>query len=166
MIIYHPVFDTNHGMFRLLRMLEAAPSKSLRWDTYRILDLYYLFPHLLGTARLPRALTSAKQRYGKLDARYSRVPAPRVFIQQLAGLHELVARSLIGKGLIAADAFEKNILQRTGTALPGSLTEAFDQADDKLLVELLATQVAAIPLNGPHGLKDRTGLLEHRYDAV
>lgn len=125
-----------------------------------------MFPHLIGNARLPRALTSAKQRYGKIDARYSQVPAPRVFIQQLVGLHEIVARSLIGKDFLAADAFEKNVLQRTGKTLPATLAEAFKHADDKSFVELLATQVSAIPLNGPNGLKDRTGLLEYRYDAV
>ena len=166
MLIYHPVFDTNHSMFRMLRLLEATPGKSLRWDAFRILDFYYLFPHLLGSARLPRGLTAAKQRYGKMDARYNKVPSPRVFIQQLAGLHELVARSLVGKGFLAADAFGKNTLRRTETPLPPSLTEAFIGGDDQALVDLLATKMAAIPLNGPDGLKDRTGLLEYRYDAV
>ena len=166
MLIYHPVFDTNHGMFRMLSLLEATSSKSLRWDAFRILDLYYLFPHLLGAARLPRALSGAKPHYGKMDARYNKVPAPRVFIQQLVGLHEIVARSLIGKDFLAAGAFERNLLQRTEKILPAALIEAFQQADDRALVELLATQVGTIPLNGPNGLKDRTGLLEHRYDAV
>ena len=39
-------------------------------------------------------------------------------------------------------------------------------ADDAALIEMLAVEMAAIPLTGGNGLKDRTGLLEHRYDAA
>jgi hypothetical protein len=45
MLSYHGAFDLNHSIYRMLRLVEHHPQKSLAWDTFRILDYYYLFPH-------------------------------------------------------------------------------------------------------------------------
>ncbi len=166
MLIYHPAYDINHGMFRMLRLLEVNSEHRMKWDTFRILDLYYLFPHLLADVRLS-GLTTQKRRFGKQGSKYTRVPTPRIFIQQMVGFHELVARSLIGKGFLNGRSFEERSLQRTDQPLPIELRAAFKGAvDDQDLIELLAVKLAAIPLSGPRGLKSRTGLLEFRYDAT
>lgn len=167
MLVYHPAFDLNHGMFRLLRLLEVNPNRQLKWDAYRILDFYYLFPDLLVDARLPRNMTSRKKFYSKLGSKYSRVPSPRMFIQQMNGIHETVGRSLAGKGFLEPAAFDERNLVRTDTPIPPALSNAIEAAhNDEELVSMLGVEMAALPLTGPNGLKDRTGLLEHRYDAV
>ena len=167
MLIYHPVYDTNHGMFRLLRLLEANPERQLKWDTYRILDLYYLFPHLLEDVRFPRAMMKWKRAFTASGSKYTRVPSPRSFIQQLEGIHESVARSLAAKGFIEPAEFDEKLLVRTEQEIPSELAESMAGASqDQKLVEMLAIEMAAIPLSGTGGLKERTGLLEHRYDAV
>lgn len=167
MLIYHAAYDINHGIFRMLRLLENSPERNLKWDTFRILDLYYLFPHLIGKARLPRNLLRKKNMFKKQNTQYNNIPTPKIFIQQTQGLHEIIARSLIGKGFLDASAFEHKLLQRTSQHLPDILLQSFAEAtDDQSLVEFLAIDLAAIPLLGTQGLKERTGLLEHRYDAV
>jgi hypothetical protein len=167
MLVYHPAYDLNHGMFRMLRLLESNPAHALRWDMFRILDLYYLFPHLLDDALLPRTMTKRKRELAKLGSKYTRVPTPRIFIQQLLGIHESVARSLIGKGFIDAERFEEKLIQRTPKPVPSDLQATFDAAsDDRELVTMLAVELAAISLSGSGGVKERTGLLEHRYDAI
>ena len=167
MLIYHPVYDTNHGMFRLLRLLEANPDRQLKWDTYRILDLYYLFPHLLEDVRFPRAMMKWKRAFTTSGSKYTRVPNPRSFIQQLEGIHESVARSLAAKGFVEPAEFDEKLLVRTEREIPSELAESMAGASqDQKLVEMLAIEMAAIPLFGTGGLKERTGLLEHRYDAV
>jgi hypothetical protein len=166
MLIYHPVYDTNHGMFRLLRLLEANPDHRLKWDTYRILDLYYLFPHLLEDVRFPRPMMKWKRAFSALGSKYTRVPSPRSFIQQLEGVHESVARSLAAKGFIEPADFDEKLLVRTEQEIPAELIESMAGASqDHDLVKMLAIEMAAIPLLGNGGLKERTGLLEHRYDA-
>ena len=77
MLVYHPAFDMNQGMFRMLRLLKPNPKHSLAWDTFRILDFYYLFPHLLADVPLTRAMVKRKREFAKLGSKYSRVPAPR-----------------------------------------------------------------------------------------
>jgi hypothetical protein len=167
MLIYHPVYDLSHGMFRMLRLLEIKSDHELKWDTYRILDLYYLFPHLLVDARLPQAMTKRKREFSKLASMYTRVPSPRMFIQQMRGIHESVGRSLAAKGFIEPSEYDSGILRRTDAPIPAELADSFANAtDDKTLVEMLANELAVIPLSGANGLKERTGLLEHRYDAA
>jgi hypothetical protein len=154
-------------MFRMLRLLEANPERQMKWDTFRILDLDYLFPHLLEAARLPRAMSRRKQEFGKLGSKYTRVPTPRMFIQQLRGIHESIARSLAAKGFIEPVEFDEGLLVRTKREIPQDLVQMFaEAADDAGLVEMLAVEMAAISLTGGNGLRDRTGLLEHRYDAA
>lgn len=167
MLVYHPAFDLSHGMFRMLRLLEANPERQMKWDTFRILDLYYLFPHLLEAARLPRNMTKRKRDFGKLGSKYTHVPTPRIFIQQLRGIHELIARSLAAKGFIEPAEFDEGVLVRTERTIPPELLRMIsDAVDDEGLIHMLAVDIAALPLTGINGLKDRTGLLEHRYDAA
>lgn len=167
MLVYHPAFDMNHGMFRMLRLLESNPEHRLHWDTFRILDLYYLFPHLLADATLPRPLTARKKAFAGTASAYSYVPSPKMFIQQMRGIHEIVARSLAAKGLLEPAELDASVLARTEVAIPAALATSFAGAEaDKALVALLATEIAAIPLNGSNGLKQRTRLLEYRYDPA
>lgn len=167
MLIYHPAYDANHGMFRMLRLLTVNPDQAMKWDSFRILDIYYLFPHLLLDARLPPKLTKAKKAAAAGSAKYNHAPSPKIFIQQIAGLHESIAMSLASKGFISESAFKAGLLQRTSKSLPVTVEAAFDDAaDDDALVRLLAVDLAALPLSGQNGLKERTGLLEHYYDPV
>lgn len=150
----------------MLRVLEYAPKHRMEWDKFRIIDLFYLFPHLLAGATLPRALTARKNAYGKTASPYNRVPAPKALIQQMAPLHANIARSLAAKGFLSPNDLSRGTLSRTEKGVPVELSKAFAAAEaDEPLVRMLAEEVAVIPLNGAGGLKERTGLLEHRYDA-
>lgn len=167
MLIYHPAYDVNHGMFRMLRLLDSNPAQEMQWDTYRILDFYYLFPHLLVSARLPQSMSARKKAFGRLGSAYTRIPSPRQFLRQLEGIHETIARSLAAKGFVEASKLNARLLSRTELPLPASISQSFSDAlSDQLLVNLLAVDLAEIPLTGENGLKRRTGLLEHRYDAA
>lgn len=167
MLIYHPVYDVNHGMFRLLRLLNASPSESLEWDAYRIVDFYYVFPHLLAEVSWPRAFNGQKKKYKGSASSYTRIPSPKVFIRQLRGVHETIVRSLASKGYLEPIGDVPMTLKRTEQEIPEQLVRAFARADqDEDLVELLAVNIASIPLAGKDGLKARTRLLEHRYEAL
>jgi hypothetical protein len=148
-------------------MLELNPDHAFELDKYRILDFYYLFPHLLGSITLPSKMIGRKKKFGKTASPYNRVPNPKGLIQQLRGLHFEIARSAAAKGLIEPADLDAERLVRTDVPLPEflSVTIASDDGDHEL-AEMLAVDMAEIALNGPNGLKARTGLLEHRYDAI
>ncbi len=168
MLIYHPAQDLNHGMFRLLNVMEASPIKAMPFDMFRILDLYYLFPYLLVKARLPRTLTSKKKRYENFESKYSNVPSPHLFIQQIRGIHEIIARSLSSKGFLDPSALENATISRTDQPLPSGIRTLIESQaeEERELVRMLAEDLTQLPLLGPDGLKARTGLLEFRYDPA
>lgn len=166
MLIYHPALDVNHCIFRMLRLLRLRPDRTIRWDAHRIIDMYYLFPYLLGDARLPQNLTKLKREFAAAPSRYNPAPSPKLFIHRMSGILEGAALSLANKGFVELDAFRSGWLTLTEKEIPKKLTDAFDAATaDAKLVAFLAIEVAAIPLGSKGGLKERTGLLEYYYDA-
>ena len=167
MLTYHPAFDLNHGMYRMLRLLHVIPEKQINWDSYRILDFYYLFPHLLDKVRLPQNLTKKKKQFVRLRSPYTHVPSPKQFLFQMEGIHEAISRALATRDFISMPQLDERIVARTARPLPDALLDSFELAEsDRDLVDLLGKDLGVLPLSGQNGLKQRTGLLEHRYDAA
>ncbi len=166
MLIYHPAFDINHARLRIIELVEYAGRKDIAFDLLRILDFYLLFPHLLADVRLSRGMTRIKRDLAARRNKYNDVPSPKTLIRQMEGIHEAAIRALETSGLVEVPNEQLLTIRRTGTPLPSKLIQIFaEQPDEERdLVKLLTTEVIQIPLNGPDGLKARTGLLEYRYD--
>ena len=166
MLVYHAAVDMNHARFRLIYLLELHLNHRLAFDLLRILDFYFLFPHLLGNVRLARNMTRQKRQFAERASKHNRVPSPKLLIRQMQGIHETAVRALMADGLVAAEPFELQIVERSAKPVPDGLRKVFESQPEaeRSLASFLATELAKIPLNGPDGLKARTGLLEHRYD--
>lgn len=165
MLVYHPAFDVYHGLFRALLLLESTPGKSMPTDTLRIIDLYFVFPYLLAELDFPRGAGAKGRKLAGTRSRFNTLPSPRVFLGQVKGLHMLIAAALAGRSLVSADALEDGIVARTATSIPeGLLGQA--TAEDIELAQYLGTNIATVPLLGKRGLKDRSGLMEFRYDPA
>jgi hypothetical protein len=166
MLVYHAALDINHARFRLLYILELHPEHRLVFDLLRVLDFYFLFPHLLGSVTLAQNMIRQKRTFAKRSSKHNRVPSPKLLIRQMQGIHETAIRALMADGLVLPEPFELQIVQRSTTQVPPALEEVFasQPEEERALASFLATELATMPLNGPTGLKARTGLLEHRYD--
>lgn len=80
----------------------------------------------------------------------------------------MALRSLVARGLIEADAFQRGYVVRTDEPLPPELSNAVisrNQASPQLL-DLVSSDLASLPLHGKGGLKERANLQDTRYDAV
>lgn len=168
MLSYHGAFDLNHSIYRMLRLLEHHPEKSLAWDTFRILDYYCLFPHELKKLDWPRSIQKFKARFSYAETKYNKISNRRHLFHQLELIEDISARSLASKGFIDADALLRGTLSRTDKSLPADLETVIQRNDDAedALVTFLAQNLSQVPLFGEKGLKARSGLLEHRYDAA
>jgi hypothetical protein len=166
MLVYHAAFDINHARFRALYLLELHPAHRMQFDLLRILDFYFLFPHLLGHVQLARNMTRQKRQFAERASKHNRVPSPKLLIRQMQGIHETAVRALMADGLVLAEPFEFQIVERSEKPIPDALLKVFKSQpqEEQALGNFLATEVAKIPLNGSDGLKARTELLEHRYD--
>ena len=166
MLIYHPAFDVNHARLRVIQLLDHAKPQELQFDMLRILDFYFLFPHLLAEIKLTRGMTRLKRELASRANKYNRVPSPRMLIRQMEGVQEAAVRALEAGRLLDLPSAGVSVVKRSNVPLPTELVRVISEQpeDEKALASTLATEVALIPLNGPDGLKARSGLLEYRYD--
>lgn len=166
MIIYHPIYDIDHGRFRLLHLLSCASSHRLHWDAYRIIDLIYLFPSLMKDIDTTRGLVTLKRKISARDAKYDQLPNPRVFIEQIVGIHEIIITSLLSQKLISEELYNNNIIGLGDEEIPIALQDLISASPDHEFVSKMCGELSQIPINGPNGLKSRTRFLEHRYDIA
>ena len=164
MLIYHPALDPYHCTFRMLQVLGYAPERQYDKRALRILDFYAVFPHLISNIRLRREHMKWRKRFLGLDNPYWFGGEPALVFAQMEPLQETAQNLLYAQGLtdpslypgsikLVIDAFRR-------LTLPASTSMSGD------LLEFLVTILGEFPFHGYGGLKDRTGLMEHRYDAA
>ena len=168
---YEPAFDPAHAMFRALRLRESVlQGERVAKELFRILDYYLLFPDRLKNARLRpehRRIKGIAERQRR-QAPYGPRPDDQTLLQRMEPFTDVAVEHLAENGFLDRDALENGWISTTASTLPLSLAErirALNEADAELLdaLRVLATEY---PFDGGDGLKHRTGLLEHRYDAV
>jgi hypothetical protein len=169
-LVFQPALDAFHAMFRLLRLRPILNVQHLSRDHVRILDFYLIFPFRIRTIRL----APTHQKFKKLAEKYAYLTpygeqpdAPLLFRRmepmQTAALETLAARSYIDLTALKSDEVEPTAqLVPREIAVRTEILNA-EQAD---LIEFLRLLASDYELSGDNGLKARTGLLEHRYDAV
>jgi len=167
---YQPALDPFHAMYRYLRIMLAINATSLPVDHARILDFYLLFPFRLTAVRLKtqhRKFRTLADAYSETRPYGDQPPDAQLFVRmkpmQIAALE-----TLAGKGFVNADALRDGMVMRGEHTLPPTLAERVKKANSSQqdLMQAILALSSEYPLLGKDGLKDRTGLLEYRYDAV
>jgi hypothetical protein len=166
MLIYHPAFDAYHCAFRMLAI--TGENRVLEYSKLRILDFFLCFPAEVAGVQLPQEHVEYKKLARAAFNPYrGPVSAAKTF-RELEPIQAAAARLLALTGLFSIVELESGKIVRTGHALPEDIN--FRLSDDLLfstpLERFVLTKMAAIPLGGFGGLKQRTGLMEYRYDAV
>jgi hypothetical protein len=170
-LTYEPAFDPLHAMYRALRLRDGM-DKTLRVprDLFRILDFYLLFPEGLRDVRFRQEHRRLKTRAleTKRAPAYGPRPEDAVLFERMRPFQEAALDTLALRGFFAAPALTDGWVEPGVGVLPPQLAEKIRQAnaEEAALIEALGAFAAGYPLEGAGGLKDRTGLLEHRYDAV
>jgi len=167
MIIYHPAYDLNHCAYRFITLLSDIDGNNTEWDTLQLLDFYYVFPHFLAEMRLPKNPIATRNQLNKISGPYETLPNPKRLIFELSTLHKEAARALVAKGILDKDLFLKNIITLYTEKVPESLKlhMSKDEKRNTFWYHLLVKVLAKYPINGKNGLKDRTQLMEYRYDT-
>ncbi|WP_146612675.1 ABC-three component system middle component 5 [Paracoccus sediminilitoris] len=165
MLVYHPAFDIYHGFFRAVLLLENTPTKSMPADTLRIVDLYFMFPYLLHHLDFPRGAGSKGRKLAGDRSKFNTLPSPKLFLEQTKGLHMLVVAGLEGHGFISSEALKVAVVQRTEKSVPLEIIKSAT-AKDIELASYLGNSIATIPIFGKRGLKERSKLMEFRYDPA
>ena len=170
-LTYQPAFDAFHTVFRMMRIREdILPPSQLTKDHARIIDFYLLFPfRISGIRLLPR-----HKKYRKLSEKYQslkpygNMPDDRVIFRRMTPIQLSSLDTMAVKGYIDQSRYEHGILKTSEIPLNEALKSRIDainttQSD---LIEFLAALATEYHLLGADGLKARTGLMEHAYDAT
>lgn len=166
MISYHPIFDMNHSIYRLLRLLHVSEYESIDWDLLKLLDFYTVFPSLMKQiSPLPQAITPYRQTINTIPEPYEEIPNPRRILFEAGPIQDNAVRVIVAKGFADIDDFlsERRIkLISIPEQLRVQIKEDAETNDDWF--DVIANQLPAAKFMGRDGLKQRSGLLEYRYD--
>ena len=168
---YQPALDPFHTVFRLMRLRDAVlVGGPLHEDHLKILDFFLLFPFRLSILRLRpahRRFRRLAEKYNTL-APYRHHPEDRMLFDRMKPIQSAGLSTLSAKELINIQQYRLGIVLRTPSGVPDVLSHRINQlyAEQEDLMEFLVILARQYDLLGPDGLKARSGLLEHRYDAV
>jgi hypothetical protein len=168
---YQAAFDPFHAMYRGLRILAATETTgSLLVDHARILDFYLLFPFRISEIRL----TQQHRRFRRLAVAYQNSrpygdqPDDAQLLYRMKPMQIAALETLAEKKIIDVQKWRSGSIVRTNESLPPALAVRVGEANatESDLMEAISALGSEYQLLGQNGLKDRTGLLEYRYDAV
>ena len=168
MMIYHPVFDVNHCLYRILLALETSVHEKFDWTLLRLMDFYVLFPHLLKEIKpFPSSLQPFKKIVNTIPDSYEVLPNPKRVLFELDSIQNVAIQNLIAKELINVSEFDKHIISRTSEKLPENLSEqlASDRRVNEEWYRLIVNELPLSEFEGKTGLKARSKLMEYKYDA-
>lgn len=168
MLIYHPIHDINHCIYRVLRFLEVSEHTSFPWEQLRLLDFYSLFPHLLkNITPFPQNLRAYKKIVARIPDAYEAMTNDKRIFHEMMPIQNTAIHNLIARDLIDSEHYAGHIVSRTETQLPGLLSEKIkiDPIGNEDWYLFLVNELPLVDFDGKKGLKSRTDLMEFRYDG-
>ena len=169
MLVYHPIYDVNHCLYRMLLVLETSVHKKFEWDMLKLVNFYLLFPHLLNEIKpFPKTLARYSRVLNSIPDSYVEIPNAKRTLFDLNVLQNTAAMHMAAKNLIQLDFQTSNTVERTKVAVPGGILAciANDPIREKEWFKLVVDELPLLDLRGKSGLKKRSGLMEFQYDVV
>lgn len=167
MLMYHPAFDANHCLYRIVSILHATGDAPISWPLLRMLDFYYLFPSQLKNIKpWPSEIRKLKAQVMKIPDQFEDLSNPARTFFELETFQKTATLELIAKGVLSKSSFDKGIMELEPDSLPSAYTTLLD-LDDFLksdAFEVITKGLPSTKLSGSNGLKSRTGLMEYVYD--
>jgi len=167
-ISYHPAFDAYHATLRLLQIVHFNPLQFFEYDRLRIIDFYYTFPQQIKFIRLPKKHSKEQKRVAADPNQYHFSGTTPIVFSNMAPWQGAAIRLLRTKNLIDPSALRERDLVVVASELPPILRElvSIRSASTKARLSFLINVLGEFPLRGKDGLKDRTGLLNYKYDSI
>ncbi|MEQ8434216.1 MAG: hypothetical protein RIA71_08240 [Oceanicaulis sp.] len=165
MITYHPFYDVDHTIFRLLSVFLTHDGIEL--ERAQLYDFFLVFPHALADVTLPHTRSQRVRKHLKLIPKpYQRLPDSRVLFRRGAPLQHQAARLLIAAGALHPGEERQPLLYAKKDVINARLSEQLVEFSNRKHVEfLILDEIKDLPVHGPKGLKARSNLLEYSYDA-
>lgn len=168
---YQPALDPFHTVFRCIRLQQSVlAGRSLELDHVKILDFYLLFPFRCGEIRLlpsHRRFKSISKKYAHTQP-YGGLPDSRMTYGRMSPIQRAALDTMAKNNFIDVEPYRGGFVKPSATELPSELRESARHQNETEadLIEFLSVLATEYQLLGENGLKHRSGLMEHIYDAA
>lgn len=169
MLVYHPAFDLYNCAFRMLLILHHIKSEEVQLEKILIWDYYVTFPYKVNEITFPSNIRIYKKLFRKLQPNpYEIVTDDKIVFSRMRNFQMSALRNLASCGLIDVESLEKGIVKRTSTQIPEAIIAEFENvsASIKNVIILVESPFTDLTLYGQNGFKDRTKLIDFRYDDI
>ncbi len=172
MIVYHPAFDLYHSVYRMLQILiHFDRNDYVEIERLRIWDFYLLFPDKMSTIKLKRTEKDIKELIRnyipKSDNPYELLMDNRKVFEKIKPYQLGALKCLASYGIIDKNYLNNNRVTIISKEVLSTYSSKFKSLSSKErnTIGLLTSHFYLMSLYGENGLKERTQLLESRYDA-
>lgn len=172
MIIYNQAFDLYHTIYRILLLLnKIEENSSIEVERVRIWDFFLLFPYKISDIRLTREdndLRELKKRFFKKSKNpYDILLEERKIFEKLKPYQLSAINCIASYGIIdKLTLLENRIVILNKSILIDFISKFPDiPVKEKNAIAFLTSPHLHFSLYGTNGLKNRTNLMESKYDA-
>ena len=172
MIIYHQAFDLYHTVYRMLQLLTYFNrNESVEMDRLRIWDFYLLFPDKMNTIKLKQNENDIRKIIKSFvktkDNPYEKLMDNRKMFEKIKPYQLTALKSLASYGIIDKNFMNTNHVTIISNKLIENYSLKFEPLtnQEQNAIHLLTSHFYQIPMFGADGVKERTNLLESKYDA-
>lgn len=168
MLIYHPVHDVNHCVYRTLLVLETTAHSDIDLDLFRLIDFYHLFPNVLKEIKpFPSELRTFRKIIRNIPEPYELIGNIKRTMYELEAIQTTAIQNLMAKNLINIPSYRAKSLKRTEEVLPEQIYAKIQNSSiaKEEWFRMLINDFPTMNLFGKKGLKARSGLMEFRYDV-
>ncbi len=167
-LVYHPAFDPYGSVLRIHRYLLMR-GKAAYKEQIRLFDFLILFPEIMANRRMSNELRSQWRRLDfskRFD--YEIRPDPSGLFERMEPIFEAAFQTLAARDILISEDKSSNVWSLNIERVPQKVAEIAKRRNEEEadLIQFLSALDGAFPFFGPNGLKDRSGLLEFRYDTV
>ena len=167
MLIYDPTVDPYHCAIRVLA-ITGGSSSELPLDAVRIADFYLAYPSKITNIRLLSHQRGIRKTSQSLSTPYRNPLEAKSTFERMRPIFHAATSCLVAAGFLDAEKLKIGVITRGPSALPEDLVVAVTNflKRHSSVREFVIRELTTIPLLGSNGLKDRTGLMEYRYDPT
>lgn len=167
-LVFDPAYDAYHTIFRMQRIILLSQKHEIEVDRLRIADFYDCFPVLVDQFRQRPGDRRFRSISRDAHVPYGGRPDGRLVFTRMQPTQSAAMRTLASAGYLDPRALHSGVAKVLTKAFPSSILLRLEEVNSAqtLLAEFLRTILNDFPLDGPDGLKHRSALLDHRYDAV
>ena len=172
MIVYNQAFDLYHTIFRFLQFLNKLEKDAvIEIERLRIWDFYLLFPSKIHEIRLKQneadIRTLRKDFIKDSNNPYERISDNRKIFEKIKPYQLAALNCIASYGIIDKSLLNQHRVSVLNAEVLNGFVRNFEELSpkDRNVIALMTSHFNQVSLFGTDGLKNRTNLMESKYDA-